>query len=265
MSFKTFEKLKVYSELIHGLTYKTGGVAELPFGDQHMGVLSCHYREQAWENIKHLMAHLNLEREVKALVCTEQVHRDHLVNFDLINQIPSTEGKFIESELPVYVLSETDGVFTHKKNCLLMTFYADCTPVYFYDPKKQACGMVHSGWKGTALKIAVSGAQFMVAEFESKLEDLVIVIGPSASKCCYEVDETVLSAFQNHLDCFEKTRPGHYKMDMKTIIQKDLMAIGILENQIEISADCTLCQPELYFSHRRDAGNTGRMAAFMML
>ncbi len=265
MSFKTFEKLKDHPELIHGFTYKNGGIAELPFGNQHMGILSCHYREQAWQNVKHLIENLSLEREVKALVCTEQVHSNHLVNFDPVKQTPNSESEFLKDELPVYVQPKTDGVFTNKKGYLLMTFYADCTPVYFYDPKKQACGMVHSGWKGTALKIAVSGAQFMVSQFGSNLVDLIVVIGPSAGKCCYEVDPTVFSEFPNHLDCFEDTRPGHYRMDMKAIIQKDLLGIGLLENQIEISADCTLCQPELYFSHRREKGNTGRMAAFMML
>ncbi len=260
MSFKTFESFNVFTDLIQGFTYRNGGVVELPFGNQHMGILSCHYRDEAWENVKHLIGSLSLKRNIEAFVCTEQVHKDDLVNFKVASQSP-----VMRDGLPLYVQSETDGVFTSERNTLLMTFYADCTPVYFYDPKKKACGMVHSGWKGTALKIAVKGVKFMEAEFDSAIEDLVVVLGPAAGKCCYEVDRLVYNAFPDHADCFEPTVPDHYLMDLKRIIQKDLLRSGLTESQIEVSPDCTLCQREDYFSYRKENGNTGRMAAFMML
>jgi hypothetical protein len=145
-----------------------------------------------------------------------------------------------------------------------MTFYADCTPVYFYDKHLDVMGMVHSGWKGTKLQIANKGLSFMQTEFGSNIEDVQVVIGPAASKCCYEVDQVVFENFPNHAHCFEWVRENHYLMDMKRIIAEDLMSKDLKETQIEISTDCTLCQTELYFSHRREAGNTGRMAAFMM-
>lgn len=260
MSFKRFDTLNQWSNLLHGFTYRNGGLVDLPFGNQHMGLLSCHYRDEAWENVKHLIENLSPINPVEALVCTEQVHKDDLVNFKLETQHPE-----MRDGLPVYVQAGTDGVFTKEKNTLLMTFYADCTPVYFYDPKNNACGMVHSGWKGTALKIAVKGVAFMTAEFGSAIEDLVVVLGPGAGKCCYEVDRMVYNAFPDHKDCFEPTTPDHYLMDLKGIIQKDLLSIGLRENQIEVSPDCTLCQREDYFSYRIENGNTGRMAAFMML
>lgn len=260
MSYKTFRSLDQYPELIHGFTYRNGGVVALPFGDQHMGVLSAHYREEAWKNARHLVDKISTISEVKALVCTEQVHKDTLVNFKAHQQ------RAIEKEgMTVYVQSETDGVFTNEKNTLLMTFYADCTPVYFYDSVKQVCGMVHSGWKGTALKIAVKGLQFMIEDFGSSIEDISVVLGPSAGKCCYEVDDLVYNAFSNHEDCFKSTRPGHYLMDLKQIVVKDLVQFGLNIHQIEVSPDCTLCQREEYFSYRKENGNTGRMAAFMML
>lgn len=260
MAFKTFKTLETHQDLIHGFTYRNGGVVELPFGNQHMGILSGHYREEAWENVAHFIENLQHRADVKAFVCTEQVHKDDLVNFKAAHQTATSRDS-----LAVYVQTETDGVFTSEKNTLLMTFYADCTPVYFYDSVKKVCGMVHSGWKGTALKIAAKGVRFMAEEFGSQKEDLAVVLGPSAGKCCYEVDDLVFNAFPEHEDCFVSTRPGHYLMDLKEIIVKDLLAIGLKRHQIEVSPDCTLCQLEDYFSYRKENGDTGRMAAFMML
>lgn len=260
MKYKTFNLLNAQENLIHGFTYRNGGVVELPFGNQHMGILSIHHREEAWENVKHLIEEVDGTHQVMALVCTEQVHKDELVNFKA-NPVVAIE----KEGLPVYVQTATDGVFTTEKNTLLMTFYADCTPVYFYDPVNEACGMVHSGWKGTALKIAQKGVRFMEEVFKSRPEDLLVVLGPSAGKCCYEVDSAVYNAFPDHEDCFEPTRPDHFLMDLKGIIVKDLIQVGLSAHQIEVSPDCTLCHREEYFSYRKENGNTGRMAAFMML
>lgn len=258
MTVQIFDQFKAYDNCVHGFTYKEGGVSVLPFGSQHMGVLSFHYQEEAWENVKHLIQSLALSPA--AVVMTEQIHQDHLVNFKL----GDSEGA-LKDGYSLHVLHNSDGVFTKEKNVLLMTFYADCTPVYFLDAKINAIGMVHSGWKGTKLNIACKGLQFMQSQFGSELSDLKIVIGPSAGACCYEVDQFVFDQFFEYPTYFKATTEGHYLMDTKGIIAKELMAYGILEDQIEISPDCTICQSAQYFSHRRDQGITGRMAAFMLL
>lgn len=260
MNYKTFDLLSQFPECVHGFTYRNGGIAQLPYGNQHMGVLSFHHREEAWLNIKNLVSELGLNDNINGLVLTEQIHSDHLTEFVATNETPEMRDGY-----PVYVQHGTDGIFTREKNVLLMTFYADCTPVFFLDKNCKAIGMVHSGWKGTALKIAASGAKFMQTHFDSRLSDLSIVIGPAAGSCCYEVDQLVFDAFPGHADCFVSTRPGHFHMDLRKVIKKDLIALGILESQIEVSSDCTMCQNELYFSHRKELGDTGRMTAFMFL
>lgn len=260
MNYKTFGLLNQYSDVIHGFTYKNGGIVELPFGNQHMGLLSFHFQDEAWENIKHLIQTLDTDLKPKNLVFTEQIHQDHLINFE------STDyKKTVKDGYDIYIIKSTDGVFTTQTETLLMTFYADCTPIFFYDPILKVIGMVHSGWKGTKLKIASQGILFMTKTYGSKISDLKVVIGPAASACCYEVDQLVYEQFLDYPHCFKQSREGHYLMDMKRIIHDDLIQTGLLDSQIEVSEECTICKSEAYFSHRRDQGNTGRMAAFMLI
>lgn len=260
MNYQSFTSLNDIKNCVNGFTYRNGGVASLPFGNQHMGLLSFHHQEAAWHNIVHLIKQVAPCGDLKAVVATEQIHQDHLEHFQL-----ETATGVQKDGYNLHVLKGTDGVFTMDKQVLLLTFYADCTPVYFVDANKGAIGMVHSGWKGTALNIATKGLRFMQETFGSQLTDISVVIGPSASVCCYEVDEVVFSHFPEHAHCFKSTTPGHYLMDMKRIISENLMQAGLTSDQIEISSNCTLCQPTLYFSHRGESGNTGRMAAFLML
>lgn len=261
IDYQTFGSLSAMPNCIHGFTYRNGdGAHELVFGNQHMGLLSFHYQNEAWDNIKDLVKTLKVDSTIKAIVATEQVHQDQLHAFYGLGA-----EAIIKDGYPLHILKATDGVFTQEKNTLLLTFYADCTPVYFIDPVTQTIGMVHSGWKGTALKIAVKGLAFMLSAFGASIQNIRVVIGPAASECCYEVDQTVYNHFPSKAHCFKPTREGHYKMAMKQIIYEDLMEAGLTSAQIEVSPNCTLCQQDLYFSHRGENGNTGRMAAFMML
>ena len=170
-----------------------------------------------------------------------------------------------QTEYNIFELKATDGVFTKEKNVLIMTFYADCTPIFYYDTRQKVIGMVHSGWRGTAKRIAEKGVQFMIDTYGTQLKDLKIVIGPCAGGCCYEVDDAVKIHFPQYDYLFTPTRENHYLMNIKGINKEILLAKGLLESQIEVSAQCTLCDTKSYFSFRRENGHTGRMAAFMVL
>lgn len=257
----TYDQFKIFSEhqqLIHGFTHRSGGVAQTPFGNQHMGILSGLEIEAAWENIKALCH--SFETPVNALVMTEQVHKDKLETVKL------SQCKFNETDgFKTAVLSATDGVFTNEKGVLLLTFYADCTPIYFYDTTLEVIGMVHSGWRGTALKVAQKGIEHMVNQFGSRRSDIKVVIGPCAGDCCYEVDDYVKEHFNDYESFFKPTAVGHYLMDLKGINHRILLDSGLTSTQIEVSSNCTLCETQRYFSYRNENGKTGRMAAFMML
>lgn len=209
-------------------------------------------------------------------VWPKQVHKDHI---EIIEQRPYR---------PLEV-SDTDGVITNLRGILLTTVHADCLPVYFFDPLKNAIGLVHAGWRGTNLGIAPKAVERMQLEFGSAPLDLQVFIGPGISKCCFEVGAEVYGEFRRRwefIDDFaeeeEKSLDGEsengsvrpdsgscdhikYRLDLKGINRRQLTDIGIPASNIEISPHCTCCQPELFCSYRRVGGTNQRMGAGLCL
>lgn len=258
MNYQRFQKFNNIDRLVHGFTYRNGEGVPLPFGNQHMGLLSFHYQNEAWENIKSLAREIS--PKIKQIVVTEQIHDVLLASYpDMPFEHHEKDGFILD------IYRGTDGVFTTSEDVLLLTFYADCTPLFFVDPLKRVIGMAHSGWKGTEKKIGLKSLKFLEVQYQSNLSEVLAVVGPSAGKCCYEVDENVRSKFSDADQYFQATSPGHYKMDLKAINGAILLNGGIHSGNLEVAGDCTLCQTDQYFSHRRENGDTGRMAGFMCL
>lgn len=258
MNYTHFKMLDKVPHLTHGFTQRQGSGIELPFGNQHMGILSALHREEAWENVKQLAWTLN--PKIKHIVATEQIHGSHLALFK------RSESQAIEKDgFLLEVLSGTDGVFTQEKDVLLLTFYADCTPLFFYDPVSQAMGMAHSGWKGTAAGIGAKSVSMMESAFSSSKENILAVVAPSAGGCCYEVDDHVRNHFPKYYSFFKEVSQGHYLMDLKGINERILLEAGLRRENVEVSTECTLHLKDKYFSYRQEKGYTGRMAAFMIL
>ena len=86
-----------------------------------------------------------------------------------------------------------DGFITNEKGIVLCAQFADCVPLFFYDPVKRVVGLAHAGWKGTVLNISMATISLMTHTFGSQASDIRAAIGPSIGACCYEVDETVAS------------------------------------------------------------------------
>ena len=173
-----------------------------------------------------------------------------------------------------------DGHATNEPGAALLVFGADCVPLFFYDPKKRAVGAAHAGWRGTALKIAEEMVVFMQKEFGSCACDLIVVIGPSIGPECYEVGEEVASAFREAFGekVFEKdsgtgnailekceNMEGKYHANLWEANRLALMQAGVLKENITVSGICTMCQKDLFFSHRATGGKRGSMAGVIML
>jgi YfiH family protein len=144
-----------------------------------------------------------------------------------------------------------DGQATDRMGVAPVVLVADCLPVALAGPG--AVAMLHCGWRGLAAGI--------VAEGVAALEELgaganvTAAIGPGAGRCCYEVGEEVHAAFE---DLGPEVRDGR-RLDLKLVARRRLEAAGVPDvHDIEL---CTMCSdPELFFSHRRDGGVTGRQA-----
>ena len=167
--------------------------------------------------------------------------------------------------------SETDGMVTNETGICLVTFYADCVPLYFVDPVKHAIGMCHSGWRGTVGKIGKVTVQKMAEEYGCNPDDMVAAIGPSICQDCYEVSEDVIVEFKKSFDekywteLFYSKDNGKYQLNLWKANEIVLMEAGIRREKIAVTNVCTHCNPDVLFSHRTTGDKRGNLSAFLAL
>lgn len=163
-----------------------------------------------------------------------------------------------------YNFENTDSLVTDQKNMALALNFADCVPIILYDPIKKVIAGVHAGWKGTASKIATKTVQKMVEEFHCKPEDIIALIGPCIGQCCFEVKEDVKEKILRTVgESKQKLVCDNMCVDLKLVNKIQLLDSGVVK--IDVSEYCTSCQSELFFSYRKENGNTARHSAVVML
>jgi polyphenol oxidase len=155
-----------------------------------------------------------------------------------------------------------DALVTNSKGVALTVTVADCVPILLFDPIQKAIAAVHAGWKGTAKEITRRAVEKMQVEFESDPKNILAYIGPCAAVCCYEVGLDVAVKFNINSVPYERRR---IFIDLKKENAAQLLQQGVKEESIEISPHCTICENEVFHSHRRDGKNSGRMMAFICL
>lgn len=238
----------------HGISTRKGGVSQGPVASLNMGKRSLDLQENIIENQRRAAEALGVSPG--SFVFSDQVHGTRIREVTLENL---TEP-----------ISETDGLMTAVQGVTLVTLYADCMPILMYDPEHHAIGMVHSGWRGTAQGIGPGLVQAMADRYGSKPERLLAALGPSIGACCFEVGEEVVSTFKamdplkNDSDWLT-FQNGNPHVDLNHINRLLLLNAGVDSRQIKSASLCTQCNSDLFYSHRRDRGNTGRMAALMAL
>ena len=153
----------------------------------------------------------------------------------------------------------------------LVTFYADCVPLYFLDKRRRAIGLSHSGWRGTVSKMGQVTLDAMGEAFGTRPEDVTACIGPSICQECFEVGEEVVEAFSQAFarkdwdSMWHKGRPGKYQLDLWRANQLILMEAGVPEENISVTNICTRCNCRYLFSHRKEGEERGNLAAFLGL
>lgn len=179
---------------------------------------------------------------VKGRVITpQQTHSDHVEFVDKRLEYPDTDG---------LILTNTEDTI-----CLR---FADCTPLIFYDTKQKIGAVSHAGWRGTAASIGVK----TVRKMKSNPEDIIAIIGPAISICCYEVSEEVrdelLKTVKNTSEIYENRN-----VDLKNINARQLEEIGV--KNIDICPYCTSCNNDLFYSYRKENGTKKRHYAVLKL
>lgn len=224
---------------------RLGGVSEAPFDRLNLGVLTDDDAAAVTENRRRLAAALALPAERIAFAL--QVHGADLLNQDGPGDWPgrslaATGGA--ESADTADGLPAADGQIVTEAGWAGLVFVADCLPVALSGPGGVA--MLHCGWRGLATGIVTAGAEAIGATRAA--------IGPGIGPCCYEVGEEVLGAFSGLGDGIAAGR----MLDLPEVARRLLAEAGVEE--VESAGLCTSCERGLFYSHRRDAGRTGRQA-----
>lgn len=242
-----------------GFTTRWGGVSKHPYNNLNVGL---HVADDSVAVVRNR----TIIAEAIGIPLTqwtfgEQVHGDRVA---ILTAADAGKGTILRDT----AIEAADAFITKEKGLCLATMYADCVPIYFYDPVNEGIGLAHAGWKGTVMRIVEKTVQAMTASFGTRADQLLTVIGPSIGACCYEVDEHVASRiWQLDLDdgVLFSTSGGKYMLNLQEVNRQLLQKAGILPSHIELSQMCTSCRTDLLFSHRKEQGATGRMLAWLGL
>ena len=240
----------------HGFTTRHEGVSRPPYNSLNLGTASLDAAHNV-EGNRHLLANA-FDGSPERFVAVTQVH-----GVDLL---------VIDSPNPDYLHFHRltcDGIITNQPEVMIAVSVADCVPVLLLDPEKKVVAALHAGWKGTAGNISGKGVAAMVDLFGSDPSRILASVGPAISPCCYEVDLPVVEAFRfqggGYEQFAEPSGDGKWRLNMSAANVAQLRDSGLLEQNIEVAEQCVSCTPELFFSHRRDNGVTGRQMGFIML
>lgn len=159
-----------------------------------------------------------------------------------------------------------DGLVTDKSGISLSLRFADCTPIFLYDPVKNAIGNIHSGWRGTVQKIGQKGVEKMIEEYGCNPKDIIACIGPAIGKCHFEVEEDVKKIFEETFSYLASPKKfiqkgkkeGKYFVDTNYINEKLLEEIGLKKENIVQSNICTVCNKDYIHSYRAEKELSGR-------
>lgn len=258
LRYKIFD---AYEDIVHGFSTRLGGVSSGYLSSLNLSFSRGDSRENVIENHARFAGAVGYD--CNKLVFSDQVHGDRIY---MVTKNDMGKGIIRESDI-----KDTDGLVTDVPQIPLMTFYADCVPLYFYDPVKKVVGMAHSGWRGTVKKIGSKMIDFMEYNYGSERDNIICAIGPSICQECYEVSKDVADEFKKafsdreYKDMIYKKANEKYRLDLHKACFYNLINSGVQEKNIALPDICTCCNSNILFSHRASDGKRGNLAGVIML
>lgn len=216
--------------------------------------------ENVRENYKRICR--SIGGDYRKLVLSDQVHDNKVMYVDERYEA----GERIEKKI-----KGIDGLTTDKEGIILATSYADCVPLFFFDPVRKVIASSHSGWRGTVGFIGSETIEKMKKLYGSKAEDIICIVGPSICQECYEVSEDVIEEFKKAYDksvwndIFYKKNDGKYQLDLWAANYHQFRKCSIPHEHIFVSGLCTCCNSDILYSHRASHGKRGNLNGFMMI
>lgn len=238
--------------VVHGFSVRTGGVSAPPWDSLNLGGTVGDDPADVARNKALLYEAVGVSEPV---VSVSQVHGDRVLEV----RGGARPVRLFERGAPLEGAQEADGL-VGLEGAVVAVRTADCVPVLLFDPETGAAAAVHAGWRGTVAEVVRRAVERMVAEAGTDPQALLAAIGPSIGPCCFEVGAEVAQRFGEHPLLAETVRigEGRVTVDLHRANARLLEAAGMSPGRVEILGDCTMCDPQRFFSHRRDAGRTGR-------
>ncbi len=259
VTFVTFPSLEV-DGVTHLFTTRHGGVSSGKFSTMNMSFSRGDDPEAVTENYKRLCRILGTDWQ-KAVLS----HQTHTTNIRIVTEEDAGKGIVCERDY-----NDVDGLITNVKGLTLVTQYADCVGLMFYDPVKQVIATSHAGWRGTAGMIGKLTVEKMQEHFGCDPKDIKAAIAPSIGPCCFEVDRPVYDEFikMQGIDLdriITDDGNGKYHIDLWETNRQTLILAGLKDKNISVTDLCTKCLHEDFFSHRYTNGERGNLAAMIAL
>lgn len=251
VEYLQFKRLLQYEDKItHCFTLK-----DLTFGDNS----NFHnIKDEVLQNYRKITSSIGLD--------FNNIVRPYQTHTNIVKNVTDEKGIFIDK------LKDVDGLITNVKDEILSLTFADCTPLYFYDERKNIIANIHSGWKGTLNKIGKVTVEKMIKDYNSNPEDIICCIGPTIRKCHFEVDEDVKDMFINAFDdcnimSLGKVKEGKQKYYINTVEANInmLKSLGLKEENIIDSGICTVCNCNEIHSYRQYKEKAGRCTALIAI
>jgi YfiH family protein len=246
--------------VIHGVTHRIEGMGR---ADGNVSFAAPRDREDAWEMRQRWSDAIGID--ATKLVFTSLTH-----GTDVLVATPDHAGAGASPESTQAGLA--DALITNHPDVALTVTHADCLSILIVDPQNQAIGAIHAGWRGTVADVAGATVHAMQESYGSHPADLLVYLGPAIGVCCNEVGPEVTGAWREQarnlgpLAELAVTKPGlkeHFDVPRANTLL--LQRIGVQPEHIEVSATCTKCSADDWFSHRGHGPGAGRQASVIML
>lgn len=245
----------------HGFSTRIGGVSEGCYFSMNLSFTRGDQEEAVRENFRRIADAIGVKCE--DMVFSQQTHTANV-------RVVTEEDRGMGITRPLE-WQDVDGLVTNVPGICLVTFYADCVPLFFLDPVKKVIGLSHSGWRGTVSKIGKETIRKMQKTYGCNPQDILAAVGPSICQDCYEVSEEVILQFQMHFSekdwasLFYKKENGKYQLDLWKANEIIFLEAGINKDHIAVTNVCTHCNSDVLYSHRTMGNNRGNLAAFLAL
>lgn len=259
VTYLAADGLEAVGGVAHGFSTRQGGVSQGMWASLNLGVSRGDNPDHVRENYRRFLTAIGAGEGKLAM--TNQVHGGTVRTVTTADWKDDPYGK---------VTYEADGLMTAIPGVTLMIFSADCIPILFCDPVRKVIAACHAGWRGTAAGIAANTVERMKEVYGCRGEDILAAVGPGIGPCCFETHEDVPNAMMAAmataaLPYIQIKENGKFAVDLKGINVKRMEQAGLDPSHIAVCGECTACQPERFWSHRKMGTNRGSMAAAITL